>query len=94
MVGILVHGNNHFILSGPPPDEKDALTLARHFSLIQIGNSKSLSFEKWQIRHKEFRENLQWAFVVPGDRETSSGVAELLAELRGRGIMVNTSGLL
>jgi hypothetical protein len=21
MVGILVHGNNHFILRGPPPDE-------------------------------------------------------------------------
>lgn len=37
MIGILVHGNNHFILSGPAPDERDALALARHFSLIQIG---------------------------------------------------------
>jgi hypothetical protein len=25
MVGILVHGNNHFILSGPVPDEAAAL---------------------------------------------------------------------
>jgi len=27
MVGILVHGNNHFILSGPVPDEAVALAL-------------------------------------------------------------------
>jgi hypothetical protein len=25
MVGILIHGNNHFILSGPLPDEKATL---------------------------------------------------------------------
>jgi hypothetical protein len=28
MVGILVHGDNHFILSGPVPDEANALALA------------------------------------------------------------------
>lgn len=61
-------------------------TLARHFSLIQIGAPKSLVFEKWQIPHKEFRENLRGAFVVPGDRETSVGFAELLAELTARSI--------
>ena len=37
MVGILVHGNNHFILSGPTPDEATALALAWHWSIIQIG---------------------------------------------------------
>jgi len=37
MVGILVHGNNHFILSGPLPDRAAALALVRHWSLIQIG---------------------------------------------------------
>ena len=70
MVGILVHGNNHFVLSGPRPDENDALALARHFSLIQIGSPKPRTFEQWQIREKEFRENLTWAVVVPGDRIT------------------------
>ena len=90
MVGILVHGNNHFILSGPWPDEPEALRLARHFSLIQIGNEISRSFEKWQIRDKEFRENLEWAVVVPGDRETSAGVSELLGELTARGITIHT----
>ncbi len=90
MVGILVHGNNHFILSGPRPNEAEALALARHFSLIQIGNQISHSFEKWQIREKEFRENLEWVAIVPGDRETSAGVSELLAELTVRGITIYT----
>jgi len=39
MVGILVHGNNHFILSGPLPDEAAALALAlaRHWSIVWRG---------------------------------------------------------
>jgi hypothetical protein len=78
MVGMLVHGNNHFILSRPRPDEQSALALARHFSLIRIGESKSPSFENWELRDKEFRENLEWAVVVQGDRNPSSGVVALL----------------
>ncbi len=74
MVGILVHGNNHFILSGPAPDEATALALVWHLSVIQIGEAKSSSFRQWQIRSKEFRENLEWAVIVPGDREASPGV--------------------
>jgi hypothetical protein len=95
MVGILVHGNNHFILSGPLPDEAAALVLARHWSIIEIGDQKSSSVEKWEIRTKEFRENLEWAVVVPGDREPSPGVATLLAELSARGITIHkcTKGL-
>lgn len=88
MVGILVHGDNHFILSGPVPDETSALALVRHWSIIQIGDQKSLSFEQWQIRTKEFRENLEWAMVVPGDGDTSPAVSQLLAELSARGIAV------
>jgi len=88
MVGILVHGDNHFILSGPEPDEAAALALARHWSIIQIGDQKSLAFEQWQIRTKEFRDNLEWAVVVPGDRGISPAVSQLLAELSARGIAV------
>jgi hypothetical protein len=95
MVGILVHGNNHFILSGPLPDEASALALARHWSIVQIGDQKPSVLEKWEIRTKEFRENLQWAVVVPGDREPSPGVATLLTELSARGIAIHkcTKGL-
>ena len=89
MVGILVHGNNHFILSGPSPDEAAALALVRHWSIVQIGEAKSSSFGQWQIRSKEFRENLEWAVIVPGgDRETSAGVAQLLGELSARGVTI------
>ena len=88
MVGILVHGNNHFILSGPIPDDATALALAWHWSVTQIGESKSTSFGQWQIRSKEFRENLDWAVIVPGDRETSLGVTQLLGELSARGVAV------
>ena len=88
MVGILVHGNNHFILGGPRPDQREAFALARHFSLIQIGTPTAAAFEKWQIRDKEFRENLGWAVVVPGERGTSFGVLELLGELEARGIEI------
>ena len=89
MVGILVHGNNHFILAGPRPDENAALALARHWSIIQIGAPKSQTLDQWQIRAKEFRENLEWAVIVPGDREISPGAAELLSELSARGVAID-----
>jgi len=86
MVGILVHGNNHLILSGPSPDQATVQALVRRWSFVQIGNESSAFLEQWQIRTKECRENLQWAVVVPGDQEISPAVAELLAELSARGI--------
>jgi hypothetical protein len=92
MVGILVHGNNHYILSGPPPSEAEALELARHWGVVRIGEPVSMSFRAWEVRTKEFRENLQWAVVVPGERETSPGVLELLSELAKRGIVIQACG--
>src|SRR5271169_4913469 len=88
MVGILVHGNNHFILSGPMPEEVTAFELVRHWSLIRIGETTSPTFRAWEIRHKEFRENLQWAVIVPGDTETSPAVERLLEELAARGVTI------
>jgi hypothetical protein len=88
MVGILVHGNSHFILSGPLPDEAMALALVRYWSIIQIGEVKPSSFGQWQIKSKEFRENLEWAVVVPGDRGVSPGVGQLLEELSNRGVAI------
>jgi hypothetical protein len=88
MVGILVHGNNHFILSGPSPDDATALALARHWSVIRLGESKSTSFGEWQIKTQEFRENLQWAVVIPDARETFLGVTQLLGDLSARGVVI------
>jgi hypothetical protein len=88
MVGILVHGNNHFILSGPGPDEATALALVWHWSIIQIGQAKSSPFGQCQVRSKEFRKNLEWAVIVPGDLEPSPGVTQLLGELSARGVTI------
>ena len=90
MVGILVHGNNHFILSGPSPDDATALALVRHWSIIQIGEVKSPSFGQWQIRNKEFQENLAWAVVVPGNRQVSPDVTQLLEKLSARGVTIRS----
>ena len=91
MVGILVLGDNHFIVCGPLPDRATALALARHWSIIQIGQETPISLRRWTISTRESRENLEWAVVVPGDGETSSAVAQLLDELSARGITIHNS---
>lgn len=88
MVGILVHGDNHFILQGPVPDDASAVEIARHWSIVQIGGEKSGRFGNWEIRTQEFRENLEWAVIVPGDGAISTGVLKLLAEISGRGVEI------
>jgi hypothetical protein len=88
-LGILVHGDNHFIVRGPLPDREAALALVRHWSLIQIGQSTPATLRQWSISTREFRENLEWAVVVPGDGEISPAVALLLQEISARGITID-----
>lgn len=92
MVGVLVVGDNHFIVRGPCPNRETALALARHWSLIQIGQTTPIALQPWSIITREFRENLEWAVVVPGDGEVTPAVAQLLDELSARGITVHYSG--
>ena len=88
MAGILVHGDNHFIVRGPPPSRACALSLARHWSIIQIGAKTPRDLERWQISTREVREDLEWAVVVEGDGEMTPAVTQLLAELVARGIVI------
>lgn len=88
MVGILAHGNNHFIVRGRLPSREDALALVRHWSVIQIGATTPLAVDQWRIVTREFRENLKWAVVVPGDGDISPAVATLLKELSKRGVTI------
>jgi hypothetical protein len=88
MLGILVHGDNHFIVRGPLPNPETARALARHWSVIQIGAATPPSLTSWRISSREFRENLQWAVIVPGEGDISPSVAELLHELSTRGIAI------
>jgi len=91
MVGILVHGDNHFIARGPLPDREIALALSRHWTLIQIGAITPPPLDQWQIISQEFRENLEWAVVIPGDGNISPAVTRLLDELSARGISIHDS---
>ena len=93
MVGILVHGDNHFIVRGPLPNRDVALALVRHWSLIQIGATTPPSLDPWRISSRELRDNLEWAVVVPGDGEISPSVTQLLEELTSRGITIYDSRL-
>jgi hypothetical protein len=91
MVGILVLGDNHFIVRGPLPYRGTALALARQWSLIRIGQETPAALEGWRICTREFRENLEWAVIVPGDGEITPGVTQLLEELTARGITIHDS---
>jgi len=84
-VGILVHGDNHFIVRGPEPDLETAVSMVRRWSMIQIGEPPA---DHALISTREFREDLEWAIVVRGEEEVSSAVRQLLDELRGRGIRI------
>ena len=86
MVGILVHGDNHFIVRGPMPDRATGHALVQHWSLIQIGAATPAALSAWSIVTREFRENLEWAVIVPAGTEVSPAVAQLLDELASRGI--------
>ena len=88
MIGILVRGDNHFIVRGPLPDRATALALARHWSIIQIGQTTPPNLQSWSIVTRAFREDLAWAVIVPADAEVTPAVAQLLKELLERGITI------
>jgi hypothetical protein len=92
MIGILVHGDNHFIVRGTLPDRATALALVRHWSVIRIGSMMPPELTHWRISTKEFREDLQWAVVVPGDSAISPAVLSLLSELAARAIVIHDVG--
>ena len=92
MTGILVHGDNHFIVRGALPDRATALALVQHWTLIKIGANTPAQLARWQIVSREFRENLEWAVVVPGDGEISAAVRMLLDELSARGTTIHDLG--
>jgi hypothetical protein len=90
MLGILVHGDNHFIVRGPQPDRATARVLVSHWSLIQVGATTPAALQPWSISTRELRENLQWAVVVPGHGAVSAAVMQLPSELTERGVAITT----
>jgi hypothetical protein len=56
-----------------------------------VGATTPAALHAWSISTREFREDLQWAVLVPGDRAMSAAVAQLLDELKARGIAIRTT---
>jgi hypothetical protein len=88
MIGLLVHGDNHFVVRGPLPDRAAARALVRHWSVIEIGKKTPPELERWRISTKEFRENLEWAVVANGEQAATTAVTVLLEELAARGVRI------
>ncbi|MGJ5813493.1 hypothetical protein [Paludibaculum fermentans] len=88
-VGLLVFGDNHFIVRGPRPTLPEALALARRWSLITIGSGIVATDEQlpWRVSTREFREELSWAVRVD-ERPPSEAVTLLLRELEQRGVEI------
>ncbi len=86
MEGLLVYGDNHFIVDGPAPDAATARALVRQWSFISIGPIQEIP--GWRIRTRAFREELAWAMVVGSPTPHSPAVTQLLAELAARGISI------
>ncbi len=88
-LGILVCGDNHFIVRGVRPGFEIALALARHWSVIQIGGKCPPELDAWTIVERAFREDLEWGVVVGETEGMSAAVEILLGEMRGRGIEID-----
>jgi hypothetical protein len=87
-LGLLVHGDNHFVVRGPLPSPGAVERLLRAWTMIQIGGGDLRQVEKWRISTEEFRENLEWAVVALSPRAHSEAVRILLEELRSRGVKI------
>jgi RimJ/RimL family protein N-acetyltransferase len=88
--GILVHGANHFIVSGPLPDPSAALRLVQLWEIPTLGPPRPLPAAfPWTHITKAFREDLSWAVVLASPDPHSAAVTQLLKELEARNVPIH-----
>jgi hypothetical protein len=90
VLGVLVHGDNHFIVRGPLPSPEEARALVERWSVIRIGSGVDATRETgpWRVSTREFRENLQWAVLVEAASRPQPAIVELLTELEARHVRI------
>jgi hypothetical protein len=64
MIGLLVHGDNHFITRGPLPDRQTAPALVQQGSFIRIGATAPPHLERWSISIQALRKGLEWGQIA------------------------------
>lgn len=91
MLGLIVCGDNHFLIRAPQPSAAEAQALVRRWTFPSIadllGQSPPLP-PQYQISTREFREDITWALVLESPEPHSPAVAQLLSELIQRGIPI------
>ncbi len=90
-LGLIVHGEDHFLIRGPKPDAAMARYLVRRWIFPSIedllGTSPPIPAD-WKITTSEFRENIEWTIVLSCAQSPSPAVAQLVAEVAARGVAV------
>lgn len=91
-LGIIVFGENHFLIRGPEPDAQMAAYLVRRWIFPStedlLGRSEPIP-ATWRITTSEFRENIVWVIVLSCQKSHNPAVTQLLEELEARGIMIS-----
>jgi hypothetical protein len=91
VLGLIVCGDNHFLIRAPQPSAAEARALVRRWTFPSVadllGQSPPLP-PQYQISTREFRENITWALVLSSPEPHSPAVAQLLSELIQRGILI------
>jgi hypothetical protein len=90
MLGLLVHGSNHFVVRGPRPNHACARRLMKSWELVTgLGAPEDYAWRnRWSISTREFREDLEWCIVLRGGEPVTPAVAQLVMELAARGVEI------
>jgi hypothetical protein len=89
-LGLIVCGDNHFLVRGLKPDREMARYLVRRWTFPSVEDLLGLSPPlpgDWVITTREFREDIDWVMVLPGEGEHTDAVGQLLRELEARGVV-------
>jgi hypothetical protein len=89
-LGLIVFGEDHFLIRGPQPDPATARELVRRWIFPGLDDllGKTALLPDWRITTREFREDISWAIQMERQQPASPAVQQLLNEIAGRGVEI------
>ncbi len=92
-LGIIVFGEEHFLIRGPKPEPEMARYLVRRWIFPSTEDLLGISppmQDDWKITTREFREDIEWAVLLRSAKALNPAVKTLLEELAARGLAIST----
>jgi hypothetical protein len=92
-LGIVVFGEEHFLIRGPKPDAEMARYLVRRWIFPSTEDLLGISPpmpDEWKITTREFREDIEWVIVLSSAVALNPAVKTLLEEVATRGVEITT----